>query len=121
MTEQKKYVAAVLLRGLIGLNQDIKDTLRMMNLQKRYSCVVVLDTPSSRGMLQKCKDYLTYGEISEEMIKELDAKRVKQNNHYALHPPRGGLERRGTKVPYASKGALGYRGDKINELIKKMI
>ena len=67
MTEQKnKHLAAVLLRGLIGVNKDIKDTLRMLNLQKRYSCSVVQDTPSSRGMMHKCKDYITYGEISEE-------------------------------------------------------
>jgi large subunit ribosomal protein L30 len=122
MTEQKnKYLAAVLLRGLIGMNKDIKDTLRMLNLQKRYSCAVVLDIPSNRGMMQKCKDYITYGEISEETVKELDAKRKKQNNHYSLPPPRGGLERKGSKMPYASKGALGYRGEKINDLIKKMI
>lgn len=122
MTEQKnKYLAAVLLRGLIGMNKDIKDTLRMLNLQKRYSCAVVQDTPSSRGMMHKCKDYITYGEISEETLKELESKREKINNHYALHPPRGGLERKGTKTPYSSKGALGYRGEKINDLIKKML
>jgi len=122
MTEQKnKYLAAVLLRGLIGLNKDIKDTLRMLNLQKRYSCSIVLDTPSSRGMLQKCKDYITYGEVSEETIKELDSKREKKNNHYTLSPPKGGIERKGTKVPYSSKGALGYRGEKMGELLKKMM
>jgi large subunit ribosomal protein L30 len=121
MTEQKKYLAAVLLRGLIGLNQDIKDTLRMLNLQKRYSCAIVLDNPVNRGMMHKCKDYITYGEVSDETIKELESKREKQNNHYGLHPPRGGLERKGSKVPYASKGALGYRGEKINDLLKKML
>jgi len=44
MTEQKnKHLAAVLLRGLIGMNKDIKDTLRMLNLLRVFSlphCVV---------------------------------------------------------------------------------
>jgi len=122
MTEQKnKYLAAILVRGLIGANQDIKDTLRMLNLQKKNSCAIFPDIPSNKGMMHKCKDYITYGEISEETLKELESKREKQNNHFTLQPPRGGFERKGIKTPYASKGALGYRGDKINELIKKMI
>lgn len=122
MAEQKnKYLAAVLVRGMIGTNKDIKDTLRMLNLQKKNSCVVVLDNESSRGMLHKCKDYLTYGEISEETLKEIESKREKVNNHFALQPPRGGFERKGIKVPFASHGALGYRGAKMSELIKKMI
>lgn len=122
MTEQKnKYLAAILVRGTIGANQDIKDTLKMLNLHKKNSCAVFQDIPSNKGMMHKCKDYITYGELSEETLKELESKREKQNNHFALQPPRGGFERKGIKTPYASKGALGYRGDKINELIKKMI
>jgi large subunit ribosomal protein L30 len=121
MTETKKYLAAVLIRGLIGMNKDIKDTLLMLNLQTKYSCAVMEDTPVSRGMLQKCKDYITYGEISEETIKELDSKRTKKNNHYSLSPPRGGFERNGIKTPYTSKGALGYRGEKIQDLLKRMM
>ncbi|MGV8168560.1 MAG: uL30 family ribosomal protein [Candidatus Nanoarchaeia archaeon] len=121
MSETKKQLAAVLLRGLIGTNKDIRDTLRMLNLQKKFSCTVIQDTPTNRGMLHKCKDYITYGELSEETLKELDSKREKKNNHYALPPPKGGLERKGIKTPYASKGALGYRGEKINDLLKKMI
>ncbi|MGV8162936.1 MAG: uL30 family ribosomal protein [Candidatus Nanoarchaeia archaeon] len=121
MTEAKKQLAVILIRGLIGTNKDIRDTLLMLNLQTKFSCAVIPDTPVNRGMLHKVKDYTTYGEISEETIKELDAKRKKQNKHYALPPPRGGFERQGIKTPYASKGALGYRGEKINDLLKKMI
>ncbi|MFA6073545.1 MAG: uL30 family ribosomal protein [Candidatus Woesearchaeota archaeon] len=122
MTEQKnKYLAAVLIRGLIGVNKDVKDTLRMMNMIKKFSCIVVEDNPVNKGMMNKCKDYITYGELSVETLQELDSKRKKQNNHYALPPPRGGFERMGTKTPYTTKGALGYRGDKMNDLIKKMI
>jgi large subunit ribosomal protein L30 len=121
-TEQKnKYLAAVLIRGLIGVNKDIKDTLRMLNLQTKFSCAVLLDTPVSRGMLHKCKDYITYGELDEATLKELESKRKLVNKHYALAPPVGGFERNGTKNPFSSKGALGYRAEKINDLLRKMM
>ena len=40
---------------------------------------------------------------------------------FRLNPPRGGFERKGIKVSFNSGGALGYRGEKINSLIKKML
>ncbi len=39
---------------------------------------------------------------------------------FRLHPPRGGFKG-STKRPYGDKGEAGYRGDKINELISRMI
>ena len=40
---------------------------------------------------------------------------------FRLHPPVGGFERKGIKKPYSIGGALGYRKEKINDLIKKML
>jgi len=40
---------------------------------------------------------------------------------FRLHPPQGGFERKGTKKPYSIGGVLGYRKEKINELVQKMI
>lgn len=40
---------------------------------------------------------------------------------FKLHPPVGGFERKGTKKPYSIGGVLGYRKEKINELVQKMI
>ncbi|WP_338601068.1 50S ribosomal protein L30 [Sulfolobus tengchongensis] len=37
-----------------------------------------------------------------------------------LHPPKGGFKG-SVKRPYKNKGEFGYRGDKINELIERMI
>lgn len=39
---------------------------------------------------------------------------------FKLNPPRGGFERKGVKIAYSLGGALGYRKDKINDLIKRM-
>lgn len=40
---------------------------------------------------------------------------------FKLSPPKGGFERKGTKQPYSMGGVLGYRKEKINDLIKKML
>ncbi|MHA2362437.1 MAG: 50S ribosomal protein L30 [Candidatus Hodarchaeales archaeon] len=39
---------------------------------------------------------------------------------FRLHPPRKGYDRAGIKKPYTLGGALGYRGENINDLIKRM-
>lgn len=123
MSEEKssKKLAAVLVRGLVEVKNEVKDTLRMLNLQKKNACVILDDNPVNRGMLKKCENYVTYGEVSEETIKELKEKRSTDKKYFSLHPPRGGFERKGIKKPFNLKGALGYRSEKINDLIKKMI
>ena len=40
---------------------------------------------------------------------------------FRLRPPKKGYERVGIKKPFSVGGALGYRKEKINELLEKMI
>lgn len=40
---------------------------------------------------------------------------------FRLNPPKKGYERKGIKAPYSLHGVLGYRGDKISDLIERMI
>jgi len=40
---------------------------------------------------------------------------------FRLRPPKKGYDGGGIKHPYSTGGALGYRGEKINELLDKMI
>ncbi|MBD3387704.1 MAG: 50S ribosomal protein L30 [Candidatus Altiarchaeales archaeon] len=40
---------------------------------------------------------------------------------FRLNPPKKGFERKGIKKPYSVGGALGYRGEKISELIGRMM
>jgi len=40
---------------------------------------------------------------------------------FRLKPPTKGFERKGIKKPFSLGGALGYRKEKINDLIKKML
>jgi large subunit ribosomal protein L30 len=119
-------IAIIRIRGTDDVKGTIESTMIMLKLHKKHTCSVYPKTPVLMGMLEKCKDYVTYGELDEETYKLLVDKRGitkegKVMNYFHLHPPRGGFERRGIKAPYTLKGALGYRKEKINLLIKKML
>lgn len=126
--EQGK-LALILVRGLTGVKKDIRQTLFALRLRKKHACVVIADTPDNRAAAMKCKDYVAYGEIDDATLKLLLEKRGKKDPNkegylkkfFLMHPPRGGFERKGIKLPYTKGGALGYREARINDLIKKMI
>ena len=119
-------IAIIRIRGTDDVNTDIADTMKMFKLLKKHVCSIYPKNATTVGMAEKCKDYVTYGEIDDVTYKMLVEKRGikkdgKLQNYFHLSPPRGGFERRGIKYAYAQKGALGYRAEKINDLIKKMI
>jgi len=130
-TENKGKLAVILIRGFCDINKHIKDSLFMLRLRRKLGCVVVSNNPSYQGMINACKDYVTWGEINgetDELLKEKRGRKTKNKEgkeivvpFYRLHPPRKGFERKGIKVDFKSGGALGYRGDKINDLLKRMI
>ena len=119
-------VAVIRIRGTIGLKDEVKDTLKMLNLHRNNYCTVVPKNDSYLGMVKKAKDYVTYGEIDDETYKLLIEKRGEKSGDklkpfFRLSPPRKGFERKGIKFHFSKGGVLGYRGAKINELIKRMI
>jgi large subunit ribosomal protein L30 len=67
--------AVIRIRGRTGIKQNIAATLDMLNLTRISHTVVIPETPSYKGMLQKAKDYITWGEISEETYKTLVSQR----------------------------------------------
>ncbi|OPY31450.1 MAG: 50S ribosomal protein L30P [Methanomassiliicoccales archaeon PtaU1.Bin124] len=60
--------AVIRVRGHSGVNQDIEDTMVLMRLNRINHCVILPETDSIKGMLNKTKDYVTYGEIDEETL-----------------------------------------------------
>ncbi|MBI4452645.1 uL30 family ribosomal protein [Candidatus Woesearchaeota archaeon] len=145
MESKNSRIAAIRLRGRTQIKTKIEDTLKMLKLYKNNYCVVLQNTPNYIGMLKKSKDYLTWGEINDETFNILldtrgeefkgieaspknnqkHSKYFAHNNkkykkYFRLSPPRKGLGRKGLKQSFNEGGALGYRGSKINELIKRM-
>jgi large subunit ribosomal protein L30 len=124
-----KLMVVVRLRGTRGIKSGIVSTLTMLNLHKKHFCAVVKNNPSAKGMLSKVKDYVAWGEASDEVVKLLAEKRTekdsknptKNKKFYRLHPPIGGLRAKGLKAGYNQGGDLGYRGEKINDLILRML
>ena len=116
-------ICAIFIRSPVGIRKDIRDTLRMLHLTKKNACVVVPKNPQYNGMIEKVKDFVTYGTISEEAYADLQQKRgnKKHPDLFFLHPPRGGFERKGIKFAFAQGGALGNRHEKINDLIRRML
>ncbi len=120
----EKQIAIIRLRGRTGLKFDIANTLRLLRLERINTCLVVNETPQLLGMLRKSKDYITWGYIADDVLKELIQKRRKKGEErlfFRLNPAKGGLGSRGIKASFSNSGALGDRKEKINDLLRKMM
>jgi len=115
-------IAAIRIRGLVNVNGKVEHTLSLLQLYRKNYCVLLEDKPEAKGMLNKAKDYIAWGEIDEETKKLLLEKRKEGSKKYfRLNPPRGGFGRKGIKVSFNNGGALGYMGKEINALLKRMV
>jgi large subunit ribosomal protein L30 len=130
--------AAIRIRGSVNMAKELKDTLNMLMITRVNHCVLV--DKKSEGMLKKAMDYVTWGEISDEVMEKLIVKRggvekkeakkviekIKKEGVrkaglkpvFRLSPPRKGYRSTRSAFP---KGDLGYRGEEINSLLKRMI
>ena len=141
--------AVIRIRGTANITGDIEDTLHILRLNKPHHCVIVPENDSYKGLLHKAKDYITWGEIDDKTLvalvekrakisrtKKIDPKKTKtiidaiKNSKieeseirpvFQLAPPRKGFERKGVKRAFTQGGALGYRKEKINALIERMM
>ena len=116
-------IAVIRITGQVGLKKEIIETLYRLRLRKKYVCVLIEPTKENLGMVKKLRDFVAFGEISEETQKELIKKRGKKNKNeklkgfFRLHPPRKGIN---SKLHFP-KGVLGNNKDKINDLIMRML
>lgn len=146
MTEGE-LLAVIRIRGRVNVEKSIKDTLNMLNLTRVNHCVIIKKTKEYEGMLKKVENYITWGEITKEMLEKLIIKRGRLPGNkrleekeakkileriwkektlkntpfkrvFRLHPPKKGYK--SIKLLYP-KGDAGYRGKNINELLKRMI
>lgn len=104
------------MRGVQGVRRDVSDALKQLHLTRKNHCVIIEDKGTLTGTLVLIRNYITWGEADDETLALLSKK---GEAPYRLSPPRKGF---GGSIKTAyPKGALGYRGDKIKELIKAMV
>ena len=139
--------AVIRIRGTVNIRKDLEDTMRMIRLGRNMHCVVLNKADNTKGILQKAKDLITWGEIDDKVLKHLVEKRGRKAGNkkltkeevdntiknlkekgkvpngikpvFRLTPPSKGFKH-SVKQHYP-KGELGYRGEKINDLLKRMI
>lgn len=142
----KGYLGAILIRSAINADGKIKRILKRLRLNNKLRMVVFKNTPEMLGQMRLVSGYITFGELNEEQLSELLKARgepftsrlqdsrgrihykgylehngKKYKCSFRLNPPKGGFERGGIKRHYSEGGALGWRGDKLFELVKRML
>jgi len=69
-------IAVIRVRGTTGVKGEVADTMKMLRLNRINHAVILEDeNPSYQGMLQKAKDYITWGEIKEDTLAKVISKR----------------------------------------------
>ncbi len=63
--------AIIRVRGTVNIKPNIKKTLQLLNLTRSNHCVLKEETPTTKGMLQIVKDYVTWGEVEKETLTKL--------------------------------------------------
>lgn len=72
--------AVIRIRSTIGVKREIEDTLKMLRLNSTNNCVIVPETSDFKGMIEKCRDFITYGEINKETLLSMLKKRLRIKN-----------------------------------------
>ncbi|WEL23941.1 uL30 family ribosomal protein [Candidatus Nanohalovita haloferacivicina] len=114
-------IAAIRIRGDVDASDKVSATLQNVNLHRRNQCVVYEDTESIKGMFNKAKDYITYGEVSEETLELLEERKgseIESGDVINLSPPSRGYK--DTKKNVNQGGSLGKR-ENLDNLIEKMV
>lgn len=68
--------AIIRVRGRVNTPREVEETLKLLRLVKKYHAVIYPSTlPGLKDMLNKAKDWITWGEVSQEVLTELLRKR----------------------------------------------
>jgi len=140
-------ICIIRIRGDVKLDGDIRETFNRMHLRRKYSCIVINPNKEQLGMIKKLEDFTAFGEIRKDIFEKLidirgeriggksgakkDSKKVVEEVEkgksyqslgfkpfFRLHPPRGGIKSSKRHFP---RGVLGNNGEKINDLLLRML
>lgn len=137
-------IAVIRIRGQVGVDRKIADTLKRLRLDRKYTCIILNSTKEQAGMIEKVRDFVAFGDVTNDTLskvieargkaldisKKIDAKKVSEEvskgasyddvnlrNVFRMHPPRKGIN---AKLHFP-KGVLGNNKEKINDLLLRML
>ncbi|TFG08369.1 50S ribosomal protein L30 [Candidatus Thorarchaeota archaeon] len=82
--EDSPVILVIRVRGQVRVRPQIKHTLEKLKLGRLHHARILKMTPSVRGMINKAKDYLTWGEVDEETVVRLLDKRGRLSGNRRL-------------------------------------
>jgi large subunit ribosomal protein L30 len=147
MSGEGGFFAVVRIRGTPDASRSVRDTLQMLLLTRVNHCVVVPKNANYEGMLMKARSYVTWGEIGRDTLEQLVKSRARLKGDerpdgkgiaeavkalsegrslkgtgvkrvFRLRPPSKGYK--AIRLPFP-KGDAGYRGERMDGLIRRMI
>ena|SRR3989304_4043348 len=137
-------ICIIRIRGDTKVDGDVRETFDRLRLRRKYSCIVINPNKEQTGMIRKIEDSVAFGEINKDVFeklidargqrinkgKKVDSKKAAEEigkgkkyedlnlkPFFRLHPPRGGIK---SKVHFP-RGVLGNNGEKINNLVLRML
>ena len=137
-------ICIIRIRGDTKVDGDVRETFDRLRLRRKYSCIVINQNKEQTGMIRKIEDSVAFGEINKDVFeklidargqrinkgKKVDSKKAAEEigkgkkyedlnlkPFFRLHPPRGGIK---SKVHFP-RGVLGNNGEKINNLVLRML
>lgn len=131
--------AVIRLCGNVGISDEMKDSLNMLNLENKFSCTLLPETENFEGMLKRVGDSVTWGEVEEDLALKIlergdienaeeviegvqegrSLSKIGVERSFPLSPPSGGFKK--SLKQQHPRGEAGYRKDEINSLLKRMI
>ncbi len=137
-------ICIIRISGDVKLDGDVRETMKRLRLGKKYTCVVINPNKEQEGMIKKLRNFIAFGNINKDVFaklidargqiidkkRKIDSKKVIEDLEkgkkyedlnlkpfFRLHPPRGGID---SKIHFP-KGVLGDNGEKINDLVLRML
>jgi large subunit ribosomal protein L30 len=143
-------ILVIRIAGLVDVNSDVQEALFRMRLRRKYSAVLIQETPENLKLIQKVRNFIAFGPIDEKTLHILLEKRAKVigKNKLDVKSVIAGLQTQAKKgkldlselgvKPFfrlhppikgidskihagKNKGVLGDNKEKINDLVRRML
>jgi large subunit ribosomal protein L30 len=70
-------LAIVRIQGKTEIRREMEDTLKMLRLNDVHNCIILPESPDYKGMVEKVRNFITYGEIDKEILTKMIQKRLR--------------------------------------------